>query len=58
MRHERLPPKILYFNFYRNTVGGAPRASDSLPTFFSTFFVLSKIIMNNHNNNILILIII
>jgi len=57
-RHEKLPPKKFYLNFYRNTVGGAPRASHSLPTFFSTFFLLSKIIKNNKNNNIIILIII
>jgi hypothetical protein len=27
--------------------GGASRASDSLPTFFYTFFLLSRIILNN-----------
>jgi hypothetical protein len=49
--YGRLPPKLLYFTFYRNTLGGrASRAS-----LLSFLLFLSKIIMNQKNNNIIII---
>jgi hypothetical protein len=41
---------FLHFTFYRSTLGGASRASDSLPAFFSSFFLLSKTKINKNNN--------
>ena len=43
------PPKKIILLFYMNTLGGLHR----LHLFFSTFFLLSKIIIDNqYNNNI------
>jgi len=46
------PPNFLFSLFPSILQGGAPRASQSLPTFSSTFFSLSKIIINKNNNKI------
>jgi hypothetical protein len=45
------PPNFFILLSIEILWGGALRASDSLPTFFSTFFLLSEIVINNNNNN-------